>query len=56
MVSLLPKNATDGLYGADLIAATKPGAVIINVGRGNVIDEEGLIDGLQSGRLWFGLP
>ncbi|EHI43462.1 D-isomer specific 2-hydroxyacid dehydrogenase [Rhodococcus opacus PD630] len=44
-------TATDGLYGADLIAATKPGAVIVNVGRGTVIDEPSLIDGLQSGHL-----
>lgn len=44
-------TATDGLYGADLVAATKPGAVIVNVGRGTVLDEPSLIDGLQSGRL-----
>ncbi len=43
--------ATNGLYGAELIAATKPGAVIVNVGRGTVIDEPSLISGLQSGRL-----
>ena len=43
--------ATDGLYGAELIAATKPGAVIVSVGRGSVIDEPSLIDGLQSGHL-----
>jgi phosphoglycerate dehydrogenase-like enzyme len=43
--------ATEGLYGAELIAATKPGAVIVNVGRGGVIDEKSLIDGLQTGRL-----
>jgi phosphoglycerate dehydrogenase-like enzyme len=44
-------TVTEGLYGAELIAATKPGAVIVNVGRGSVIDEESLIDGLHSGRL-----
>ena len=44
-------TATDGLYGAELISATKPGAVIVNVGRGSVIDESSLIDGLQSGQL-----
>ncbi|EKT81404.1 D-2-hydroxyacid dehydrogenase (plasmid) [Rhodococcus opacus] len=44
-------TATDGLYGAELIAATKPGAVIVNVGRGTVINEPSLIDGLQSGHL-----
>jgi phosphoglycerate dehydrogenase-like enzyme len=52
IVFTLPGTAaTDGLYGAELIAATKPGAVIVNIGRGSVIDESGLIDGLQSGRL-----
>ena len=44
-------DATAGLYGAELIAATKPGAVIVNVGRGTVIDESALIDGLISGPL-----
>jgi phosphoglycerate dehydrogenase-like enzyme len=44
-------SATTGLYGAELIAATKPGAVIVNVGRGTVLDEPSLIDGLRSGRL-----
>lgn len=44
-------DATTGLYDADLIAATKPGAVIVNVGRGAVIDEAALIDGLSGGPL-----
>lgn len=44
-------DATTGLYDADLIAATRPGAVIVNVGRGSVIDEAALIDGLSSGPL-----
>jgi phosphoglycerate dehydrogenase-like enzyme len=44
-------DATNGLYSAELMAATKPGAVIINVGRGTVIDEASLIDALQSGHL-----
>ncbi|MEO5834523.1 MAG: D-2-hydroxyacid dehydrogenase [Nakamurella sp.] len=44
-------EATDGIYGPHLIAATKPGAIIVNVGRGTVIDEPGLIAGLQSGHL-----
>ena len=52
IVFTLPGTAaTEGLYNADLVAATKPGAVIVNVGRGTVIDEPSLIDGLQSGRL-----
>jgi phosphoglycerate dehydrogenase-like enzyme len=52
IVFTLPGTAaTEGLYDADLIAATKPGAVVVNVGRGTVIDEESLIAGLQSGHL-----
>ena len=42
---------TDRLYGAELIAATRPGAVIVNVGRGTVIDEPALVAALRSGRL-----
>ncbi len=44
-------EATTGLYDAALIAATRPGAVIVNVGRGTVIDEAALIDGLIDGPL-----
>ena len=44
-------STTNGLYNAELIAATKPGAVIVNVGRGSVIDEPALITGLKSGHL-----
>jgi phosphoglycerate dehydrogenase-like enzyme len=52
IVFTLPGTAaTDGLYGADLVAATKPGAIIVNVGRGTVIDEPSLIKGLDSGHL-----
>ena len=52
IVFTLPGTAeTNGLYGAEMIAATKPGAVIVNVGRGIVIDEPSLVDGLRSGQL-----
>jgi phosphoglycerate dehydrogenase-like enzyme len=52
IVFTLPGTAaTEGLYGEDLVAATKPGAIIVNVGRGTVIDEPSLIKGLDSGHL-----
>jgi phosphoglycerate dehydrogenase-like enzyme len=43
--------ATFQLYGRDLIERSKPGVVIVNVGRGTVIDEPALIEGLRSSRI-----
>jgi phosphoglycerate dehydrogenase-like enzyme len=43
--------ATDRMLGAEQIAALPPGAVIINIGRGQVIDEAAMIEALRSGRL-----
>lgn len=42
---------TRGLVGAEAISHSKDGAVIINVGRGPIIDEEALVDALQDGTL-----
>src|SRR6185436_8834723 len=42
---------TRGLIGAAEIAAMKPSAVIMNVGRGPVIDEAAMVQALQSGTI-----
>ncbi len=43
--------ATDRLIGAAELAMLPQGAVLINIGRGQVIDEAALIDALRAGRL-----
>jgi phosphoglycerate dehydrogenase-like enzyme len=52
LVGVLPDTPhTTGLLDASAFAKMKPGAVFINVGRGNLVDEAALIEALQSGRL-----
>jgi phosphoglycerate dehydrogenase-like enzyme len=42
---------TRKMFGASQIAAMKPNAVLINVGRGQVVDEAGLIHALETGAI-----
>jgi phosphoglycerate dehydrogenase-like enzyme len=51
VVTLPATDATRGLLDAETLAAVKPGAVLVNVGRGPVIDEAALAERLQDGTL-----
>jgi len=42
---------TDGLIGGERLAMLKPGAIVINVARGQIIDETALIAALEKGHL-----
>ncbi len=44
-------KATRGLIGRDSIARMKPGAIVLNVARGGILDEAAVADALRSGQL-----
>jgi phosphoglycerate dehydrogenase-like enzyme len=52
VVLALPATpATEKILSRSLLEGLKPGALVVNVGRGSTIDQEALIDGLASGRI-----
>jgi phosphoglycerate dehydrogenase-like enzyme len=51
VITLPATDATRGLLDADTLAAVKPGAVLVSVGRGAVVDEAALAERLQDGTL-----
>jgi phosphoglycerate dehydrogenase-like enzyme len=54
IVATLPgTEATEGLLGAAVFDAVKPGVTVVNVGRGTVIDEPALIAALADSRVGF---
>jgi len=62
VVSLPLADDTRGMLGAAELAAMRPGAVIVNVGRGPVIDQQALYDALSQRRIeavidtWYDYP
>ncbi|MFC5500896.1 D-2-hydroxyacid dehydrogenase [Lysinimonas soli] len=54
VVLALPGTAqTEGMLSREVLAAIKPGASIVNVGRGSTVDEPALIQALSDGRVGF---
>jgi phosphoglycerate dehydrogenase-like enzyme len=52
LVCILPRTEdTNKIVDANLLNALPPHAVLINVGRGNAVDEAALVDALNEGRL-----
>lgn len=43
-------SETDRLFDADMLARMKPGALLVNVGRGRIIDQTALVAALEAGR------
>jgi len=42
---------TKGMIGAEELAAMKPSAYLINIARGDLVDEEALVEAMRSGRI-----
>ncbi|MFQ5744799.1 MAG: D-2-hydroxyacid dehydrogenase [Acidobacteriota bacterium] len=52
LVLAVPKTAaTTGMVNAEAIASLRPGAVLVNVARGGLVEEDALVEALQSGQL-----
>lgn len=51
VVAVPQTDATRAMLGARELAMLPPGAVVVNVARGGVIDEDALVDALRGGRL-----
>lgn len=54
LVTTLPgTSATEGMFAAPFFDALRPGATVVNVGRGTVINEPDLVAALRSGQVGF---
>ncbi|HWP34741.1 MAG TPA: D-2-hydroxyacid dehydrogenase family protein [Thermodesulfobacteriota bacterium] len=54
-IHLRLSDRTRGLLGRRELALLKPGAVLVNTSRGEIVDEEALVEALRAGRIAAGL-
>jgi len=53
VLALPGTEQTDKMLSREVLAAIKPGATVVNVGRGTTVDEPALIEALRDGRVGF---
>lgn len=53
VVTLPASPATAGLVDARVLARLRPGATVVNIGRGTVVEEEDLVAALRTGQVGF---
>jgi phosphoglycerate dehydrogenase-like enzyme len=53
VLALPDTTQTEGMLSREVLAAIKPGASVVNVGRGSTVDEPALIEALSDGRVGF---
>lgn len=52
VILLVPLTAaTEGMFDAELLGAMRPGALLVNAGRGRLVDQDALTEALYGGRI-----
>ncbi len=52
VLAVRASKETEGMISADVLQAAKKGAVLVNIARGSLVDEEALAEAVAEGRLW----